>query len=77
MSVRLAYSVGDHVRFVYPNEPIGEGLIVALDGDTENKPYTVRLDAPWRAYREGRWQEFDTVYAHDELIEIVVPANER
>jgi hypothetical protein len=62
------FSVGDRVRFVYPNESTGSGTIDKFDSDPRNKPYAVRLDVPWRAYREGRWQEFDTVYAHAELI---------
>jgi len=58
-----AFNVGDRVRFTYPNEATGTGTIIECDPDPKNKPYKIRLDAPWRAYREGRWAEYSVVYA--------------
>lgn len=63
-----AFAVDDRVQFVYPNERTGSGTIESVDPDTNRKPYTVRLDKPWRAYREGRWQVFTRVYAHASLL---------
>lgn len=65
------FSVGDRVRFVYPNAPTGIGTVVEHDLDPKSKPYKVRLDTPWRAFREGRWSEFSVVYAEADQIELI------
>ena len=62
--------VGDRVRFVYPNEPTGRGVIEACESDPKSKPYRVRLDQPWRAYREGRWQEYEVAFAGEADLEL-------
>ena len=65
------FAVGDRVRFIYPNEPTGKGTIVECDSDPENKLYKVKLDAPWRAYREGGWQEYSVAYADAGQVELI------
>ena len=70
--VTLVFSVGDRVRFLYPNEPTGTGTIIGCDAGEKNKPYEIELDVPWRAYREGRWTDYAIAYADSDQIALIV-----
>lgn len=70
----MTFKVGDRVRFAYPNAPWGAGRIIDREPQDPAehmalKTYTVRLDTPHRAFREGHWDIYLVAYADEELLE--------
>lgn len=67
------FKLGDRIRFAYPNAPWGAGQIIEVSQDPVDraalKPYAIRLDTPYRAFREGRWHIYPVAYADEGQLE--------
>jgi hypothetical protein len=62
------YSVGERVRFTYPNQALGTGTITEIN-KAHGKAFTITLDKPWSRVRAGKTVTDATAYASTNLIE--------